>query len=133
MAPVEHLNPAGMHRNPAFSQAVVITGTHRTVYVGGQNAVDAAGNIVGDDIAAQTRQAFANLKQALEAAGAGIEHVVKWNVYIVAGQPLAPGFAVFQQEWGAKPNPPAITGLFVAALANPAFLVEIDAVAVVPE
>lgn len=130
---VEHLNPEGMHRNPAFSQAVVVSGSYRTIYVGGQNAVDAAGNIVGDDIETQTRQVFANLKLALAAAGAGIEHVVKWTIYIVAGQPLAPGFAVFQQEWGTRPNPPAITGLFVAALANPAFLVEIDAVAVVPE
>lgn len=133
MAPVEHLNPEGMHHNPAFSQAVVVSGPSRTVYVGGQNAVDAAGHIVGEDIETQTRQAFANLKQVLGAAGGGIEHVVKWTIYIVAGQPLAPGFAVFQQEWGTRPNPPAITGLFVSALANPAFLVEIDAVAVIPE
>ncbi|MEZ4552625.1 MAG: RidA family protein [Dehalococcoidia bacterium] len=133
MTPVEHLNPQGMHRNPAFSQGVAVSGPHRTVYIGGQNAVDAAGNIVGDDIETQTRQVFVNLKLALAAAGADLGHIVKWNVYILAGQPLAPGFAVAREEWGTRPNPPAITGLFVAALAHPAFLVEMDAIAVVPE
>jgi len=39
----------------------------------------------------------------------------------------------FQRAWGTRPNPPAITLAYVAALANPAFLVEIDAVAVVPQ
>jgi enamine deaminase RidA (YjgF/YER057c/UK114 family) len=46
--------------------------------VGGQNAVDAGGNIVGaGDITAQTRQIFANLEAALAAAGAGLEHIVR--------------------------------------------------------
>lgn len=44
---VEHLNPAGLHKNPAYSQAVVVSGNATTINVGGQNAVDAAGNIVG--------------------------------------------------------------------------------------
>ncbi len=44
---VEHLNPDGLHKNPAYSQAVVATGDVQTVYVGGQNAVDTAGNVVG--------------------------------------------------------------------------------------
>jgi enamine deaminase RidA (YjgF/YER057c/UK114 family) len=44
---VEYLNPEGLHKNPAYSQAVVTTGNVRTVYVGGQNAVDASGEVVG--------------------------------------------------------------------------------------
>jgi hypothetical protein len=52
---------------------------------------------------------------------------------VVAGQPLQVGFGVFQRVWGQRPNPPAITGMYVAGLANPAFLAEIDAVAVVPD
>ena len=43
---IEHLNPDGMHRNPAFSQAVVVTNPGRTIYIGGQNAVNAQGEIV---------------------------------------------------------------------------------------
>ena len=129
---VLHLNPEGMHRNPAFTQAVVVEGAARTVYVGGQNAVNAAGEIVGEgDLVAQTVQVFANLEIVLAAAGATIYDVVKWSIYVVQGQDFRPGFEVFQQVWGQHPNPPAITGIAVAGLANPAYLVEIEAIAVV--
>jgi enamine deaminase RidA (YjgF/YER057c/UK114 family) len=130
---IAYLNPDGLHRNPAFSQLVVVTGNVKMVYVGGQNAVDASGGIVGvGDIAAQSEQALKNVEIALAAGGARLEHLVKWNVYIVQGQPLLPGFEAFQRAWGNRPNPPAITGLFVAGLAHPDFLVEIDAIAAVP-
>ena len=130
---VEHLNPAGLHPNPAFTQAVVVSGPAKTIYVGGQDSVDADGNIVGkSDMAAQTEQALKNLEIALRAAGAGPEHIVKWNIYIVQGHDLMPGFIASQRFWAGRPNPPAITGVIVAALAHPDFLVEIDAVAVVP-
>lgn len=131
---VQHLNPDGLNKNPAFTNVVVVTGSAKTIYVGGQNAVDAAGNIVGKgDIRAQTEQIFKNLQTALTAGGATLEHVIKWNIYIVQGQPLRAGFEVFQQVWGDRPNPPAITGVYVAGLAHPDFLCEIEAVAVVPE
>jgi enamine deaminase RidA (YjgF/YER057c/UK114 family) len=130
---VEHLNPEGLSQNPAFTNVVVVTGPVRTIYIGGQDAVDATGQIVGvGDIGAQTAQVFVNMQTALEAAGAGLEHVVKWNILIVEGQPLEPGFAEFQRVWGERANPPVITAAFVSALANPEFLVEMDAIAVVP-
>ncbi len=130
---VQHLNPETLHHNPAFSQAVMVSGAVKTVYIGGQNAVDAAGAIVGQgDIAAQTEQVMQNLQAALAAGGAGLEHVIKWNLHLVQGQPLQPGFAVFQRVWNRRPNPPAITMAFVAGLANPDFLIEMDAIAVVP-
>ncbi len=131
---VEHLNPDGLHKNPAYSQAVVATGDVQTVYVGGQNAVDTAGNVVGrDDIKVQAEQIFVNLETALAAAGARLDHVVKWNIYVVQGQPPRPAFEVFQRVWGNWPDPPLITLLFVSGLAQPDYLMEIDAVAVVPE
>ena len=131
---VQFMNPDDLTKNPAFSNVAVITGNVKTVYVGGQNAVDAAGNIVGKgDLGLQTEQVLRNLKVALAAGGAGPEHVVKWNVYIVQGQPIQEGFAAFQRVWGMPATPPLITGIFVAGLAHPDFLVEIDAVAIVPE
>lgn len=134
MGVVRYLNPETLHRNPAFTQAVVVSGTARTIYVGGQNAIDAAGNLVGKgDIGTQAEQVFRNLEAALAAAGAGLEHVVKWGIYVVQGQPLHPGFQAFQRVWGQRPNPPTITAVIVAGLANPEFLVEVDAIAVVPE
>ena len=130
---VEFLNPEGLPRNPAFSNVAVVTGNVRTIYIGGQDAVGADGNIVGiGDIAAQTEQVLRNLRTALEAAGAGPEHVVKWNVLVVEGQDFASGYAAFQRVWGDRPNPPVITAALVKGLAHPDFLVEMDAIAVVP-
>jgi enamine deaminase RidA (YjgF/YER057c/UK114 family) len=130
---VQYINPDGLHKNPAYSQAIVVSGAAKTVYVGGQNAVDASGAVIGKgDIKTQTEQVFKNLQIALEAGGAKLENVVKWNIYIVEGQPIEPGLEVFQRVWGNRPNPPVITGVYVSKLANPDFLVEIDAVAVVP-
>jgi len=130
---VEHFSPDGLNKNPAFTNVIVVTNPARTIYIGGQDALDAQGNIVGKgDIKAQVEQIFHNLQVALAAGGAGIEHVIKWNLYVVQGQPLQPGFEVFQRAWGRRPNPPAITFAFVAALANPDFLAEMDAIAVVP-
>ncbi len=131
---IQHLNPDGLSKNPAFTNIVTVTGSVKTVYIGGQDALDASGAIVGKgDLVAQTEQVFHNLQVALQAAGAGLEHIVKWNIYLVQGQPIRPAFAVFQQVWGRRPNPPAITMMFVAGLANPEFLVEMDAIAVVPQ
>jgi enamine deaminase RidA (YjgF/YER057c/UK114 family) len=131
---ITHINPEGLHKNRAFTQAIVTRGHVKTVYVGGQDAVDASGNIVGKgDIKKQAEQVLKNLQVALAAAGANLEHVVKWNIYIVQGQSAQAGFKVFQSVWGNQPNPPTITMVFVAGLAHPDFLMEMDAVAAIPE
>lgn len=131
---VQHLNPDGLNKNPAFTNVIVVTGNAKTIYIGGQDAVDASGTIIGKgDIKAQTEQVLKNLLTALEAAGAKPEHVIKWNLYVVQGQSIQAGFEAFQQVWGRRPNPPAITMAFVAGLANPDFLIEMDAIAVIPE
>jgi enamine deaminase RidA (YjgF/YER057c/UK114 family) len=130
---VRHLNPDTRPVSPAFTNVVVVTGPVKTVYIGGQDAVNRAGEIVGKgDLRQQVRQVFVNLLGALEVAGAGLEHVVKWNVYVVQGYPFEQGYEVFREVWGTRPNPPAITGMYVAGLAHPDFLVEMDAIAVVP-
>ena len=131
---VQHINPDSLSKNPAFTQVVTVTGPAKTIYIGGQDAVDASGAIVGKgDIRFQVEQVFKNLQVALKASGAELEHIIKWNIYIVQGQPLRPAFEVSRQIWGSGPNPPAITVMFVGGLAHPDFLVEMDAIAVVPE
>ena len=131
---VEYLNPDGLVHSPAFTNVAVVSGPVRTIYVGGQDAVTPDGTIVGKgDLGAQTEQILANLETALAAAGATLGHVVKWNVYVVEGQDLAPAFAAFRRVWGDRPNPPLITGVFVKNLARPDFLAEMDAIAVVPD
>jgi enamine deaminase RidA (YjgF/YER057c/UK114 family) len=100
--------------------------------IGGQDAVDAEGNIGGiGDIAAQTEQVLRTLRPAPAAAGAGPEPLVKWNVVVVDGQDCGSGSAAFQRAWGDRPNPPVITAAVVKGLAHPDFLVELDAIAVV--
>ena len=131
---VEYLNPDGLPKNPAFTNVVTVTGPVKTVYIGGQDAVDASGAIVGKgNLKAQTEQILKNIQAALAVAGAQPEHVVKWTIYVVQGQSVQDGFAAFQSVWGNPPNPPVITVAFVAGLGHPDFLAEIDAIAVVPE
>jgi enamine deaminase RidA (YjgF/YER057c/UK114 family) len=131
---VQYLNPDGLPKNPAFTNVVTVTGLVKTVYIGGQDAVDASGAIVGKgNLKAQTEQILKNIQAALAAAGAQPEHVIKWTIYVVQGQSVQDGFAAFQSVWGNPPNPPVITVAFVAGLGHPDFLAEIDAIAVVPE
>jgi enamine deaminase RidA (YjgF/YER057c/UK114 family) len=131
---VQYLNPNGLHENPAFTNVITVTGPVKTVYVGGQDAVDASGTIIGKgDLKTQAEQILKNVQAALAAGGAQLEHVIKWNLYVVQGRPLQVGFEAFQRVWGNRPNPPAISVMFVAGLAHPDFLAEMDAIAVVQE
>ncbi|MEA2833982.1 MAG: hypothetical protein QOG66_2184 [Methylobacteriaceae bacterium] len=132
MSTIEHLRPKGILHNPAFSQAVVASGT-KTIYISGQVAVDESGTLVGPgDLAAQTTQTMRNVGLVLTAAGAGFADVVKITTYVVnyalehravISKARAPFFA------GGEP--PASTLLGVSALAVPGWLIEIEAVAVV--
>ncbi len=131
MAQITHFNPAGLSQNPAFSQAVSVSGPVRTIYVGGQNGVGADSAVVSGDVGDQTVRALRNLELVLAEAGAGLGDVVSWSISVVQGQSLTAGFQAFQQAWGDRSHPPAISVAFVAGLANPTFLVEISAIAVV--
>lgn len=133
-AQVEYLNPPELNNNPAFTNVVTVSGSVKTIYVGGQDSIDSNHQIVGKgDLRAQVEQVLKNLEIALAAGGATLAHVVKWNVYVVQGQSLQEGYAAFQAAAKYQPTPPAISMMFVAGLANPDFLVEMDAIAVVPE
>lgn len=130
---VEYLNPDGLVRSPAFTNVAVVAGAVKTIYIGGQDAVTADGQLVGKgDLGAQTTQIVRNLETALAAAGASLEHLVKLTILIVEGQDALVGFRAWQEIWGDRPNPPLITTAFVAGLAQPDWLAEIDAIAVVP-
>jgi enamine deaminase RidA (YjgF/YER057c/UK114 family) len=84
MSEIQLLRPEGLVASPAFSHVAIVPPGATTVYIGGQNAVDHNGELVGGaDVAAQTRQVMANLVTALAAAGAGIEHLVSVSVVLV--------------------------------------------------
>jgi enamine deaminase RidA (YjgF/YER057c/UK114 family) len=128
------MNPDGLLKNPAFTQVVVASGPVKTVYVGAQTPVDAAGALVGKgDIAAQTLQILKNVDVCLAAAGAKREHIVQWNIYVVKDQPIQPAFEASMRWWGGRPNPPANSVMLVMGFPLlPDVLLAIDAVAVVP-
>ena len=125
-----HVNPEKLHRSPAFSQAVVVEQPAKTIYIGGQNGVDADGKLVGSTVGEQARQVFRNLATILESEGATLANIVHWRIAVVEGNSFDEGVAAFQEVWNRQDPPPAITVHVVAGL-NPGFLVEIDAVAVV--
>ncbi|GAB4025270.1 RidA family protein [Spirosoma gilvum] len=126
----EFLNPDGLLKNPAFSQVVITKGTGATIYIGGQNAITKDLDIIGKgDIALQTEHVLNNIETALRACDVTIDNIIKLTIYIVQGQDIRKGFEGAQRFLTRLKNPPIITGVIVAGLANPDYLVEIEAVA----
>lgn len=127
--PLTHLNPASMHRNPAFSQGVVIEPGSRLIVVGGQNGVDATGHVVGPGLREQTVQALRNVLAVLAEAGATQEDVAKLTIYLAEGSDAQAGFEASREVWGMHPT--AVTVLMVPRFGRPECLVEIEALAAV--
>jgi enamine deaminase RidA (YjgF/YER057c/UK114 family) len=128
---VTKLNPPALPTPMGYSQVVVATGS-RMVFVAGQVALDREGNLVAPgDVVGQARQAFANLRAAIEAAGASIADVAKITWYVVGYRSeLLPELAA-ARNGVFDGHAPASTLVGVGALAQPQFLVEVEAVAVV--
>lgn len=128
MDEVVSVDPAGMYRSPAFAQGMILP-AGRTLYVGGQNGVDAEGKLL-DGLGPQTEQALRNVLTVLAEAGSGPEHVAKLTIYLAPGIDPTDGYAATATVWGGRRT--AVTVIAVAP-ARPGALVEIDAVAAVPE
>ena len=101
------------------------------LFVSGVVPTDAAGDVVGgDDVAAQARRVFENIRLVLERAGTGFEHVVKVTVYLTDVNDRTLINPVRQEFFGA--TRPASTLIEISRLAIPGAKLEIDAVALVP-
>ena len=130
----QFLNPPALC--PTFGWTHVVTATGgKTVYVSGQVAVDERGEVVGKgDLRAQAEQTFENLKHALAAAGATFRDVVKTNLYVVGLKPEhVPVLREVRSRYVNAEQPPASTLVGVSALVGPDWLIEVEAVAVLPE
>jgi 2-iminobutanoate/2-iminopropanoate deaminase len=125
---ITHVNPDGLYKSPAFSQAVLVEGG-KTIYIGGQNGILADGTLAGDDLTSQTEQAYRNILEILRAVGASQENVAKLTIYVVKGQNIQDGFAAAQKIWGNVPT--AISVSIVERLAVLGALVEIEGIAAV--
>ena len=114
--------PAGK----SYSHGIIVE-AGKTLYVAGQTSRDAQGNVVcKGDAAGQTRQTLENMKKVIEGAGGRMEDVAKTTVFITDIKHREAVGRVRQEFF--KGDPPANTLLVISALADPAFLVEIEAI-----
>ena len=132
-SPHEILNPSTLADPVGFSHAVVVA-EGRTVYLGGQAAHDADGNIVGSSIAEQFAQAAGNVVTALDAAGGKPEHLVSMQIFVTDvvayKDALDELSAAYRTHFGR--HYPAIALLEVNGLFDSAAKVELVCVAVIP-
>ena len=101
------------------------------LFISGLVPVDEQGRVVGEDAAAQARQIFRNMELVLKAASCGFEDVVKVTNFLLDIGDRAAINPVRQEYFGAAR--PASTLVEVSALAVPGALLEIEAVAAIPE
>jgi enamine deaminase RidA (YjgF/YER057c/UK114 family) len=128
------LNPQTIAPPPGYGYThVVETGPGRTIYIAGQLGLDRDGRLAGEpgDFRAQAEQAFANVRAALDAVGAGFEHVVKVSSFLIDIRHL-PILRDVRNAYFNMAAPPASTTVAVAALAREGALFEIEAIAVLP-
>ena len=131
-AKTRFLNPDTLSKPAAYSQVVEVSTPGRMIFVSGQIGVGRDGKLVAGDFRAQAMQAFENLQAALEAVGAGFEHVVKLNNYLVEleHQPI---LREVRARFLNMAAPPASTSLRVVGFAREGVLLEVEAVAVLPD
>jgi enamine deaminase RidA (YjgF/YER057c/UK114 family) len=132
---VKQINPPQLYDSVRFGFShAALQRSGATLHLAGQVAWDADTNLVGPgDVAAQARQALANLKLVLQAAGCTAKDVVRLRTYVVDHTPdkLGPILQEIGAFYGdATPAPNTFIG--VAALALPDFLIEIEAAAAIP-
>lgn len=112
-----------------YSQAIKVD-CGKMIFCSGQIPLDPqTGAMIEGDVAAQTRRVMENLRAVLEAAGAGLEHVVRCNIFLADMN----DFAVVNEVYGQyfPKDPPSRATVQVARLPKDA-RVEIDCIAVLP-
>jgi enamine deaminase RidA (YjgF/YER057c/UK114 family) len=132
--PHEILNPPTLAEPVGFAHAVVAA-SGRTVYLGGQAAIDAEGRVVGTTMAEQFEMAAANVVVALRAAGAEPEDLVSMQIFVTNVEAYRSELSHLATAYGVHfgHHYPAISLFEVKGLFDPAALVELVCVAVVPD
>ena len=131
MSNTRFINPPTMFDPPGYTHLVEVSGG-RIVYISGQVALDADGNMVGEgDFRAQTQQVFENIKAAVEAVGGSMEDIVKLNNFVTDMTQLD-AYREVRNSFINTDQPPASTLVQVSRLFQERFLIEVEAIAVVP-
>jgi reactive intermediate/imine deaminase len=127
-AQLQRSNPQGMSQPTTYSH-VVRAGN--LLFIAGQVSTDSAGQLVGaGDMRAQVKQVLENLKRALASQGADFSHVAKINTFTTDIEAFLTAREVREEYF--KGHPPASTLVEIKRLARPEFLVEIEAIALLP-
>ena len=129
MPKIEQYAARGVYDPPAYSQAVKVTGAETILYIAGQVAYDDKGGASHPgDFKAQARAVLQAVKAQVEAGGGTMANIVKVNTYVTDIRHRADYAAIREEFFGKKM--PASTLVAVSALAQPEFLIEIEAIAV---
>lgn len=125
------VNPPGLAKPSGYTHVVDVP-AGRTIYVAGQVARDASGNLVGGrDMRAQAEQVFRNIQIALASRGASFSDVVQLTAYVRDMSQLAAYREVRERVLGTNPRP-ASSLVGVAALASDDYLLEVEVIAALP-
>ena len=129
-AKIEKIAAKSVFDPPAYSQAIKVTGAETIIFISGQVDYDAKGGPghLGD-FAGQARATLAALKAQVEAAGGTVANIVKLNTYLIDLRHRTE-LAQIREEFFGK-RAPASTLVGVTALAQPGWLIEIEAIAVI--
>ena len=130
---MEHriINPTTWQDAFGFVQGHEVSGAQRVLFCAGQTSNDADGNpLHAGDIRAQINQAFDNLEAVLEKAGFSLGDVVRLNYYTTDVDLLLQNWDAITSRLDAAGCRPASTLLGISRLANPDWLIEIEATAV---
>jgi enamine deaminase RidA (YjgF/YER057c/UK114 family) len=126
---LQRVNPTGMSQPQTYSH-VVRAG--KTVYIAGQVGANAQGTLAGPGMREQVEQVLQNLGTALASQQLDVSHVAKINIYVTSVDEFrAPDVAAARAKFFGA-NRPASTLVQVVRLADPAFKVEIEAIAIAP-
>src|SRR5262245_7799724 len=129
-ATVERYAAKSVFDPPTYSQGVKVTGAQTILFIAGQVAYDDKGNPAHrGDFAAQARAVFQALRAQVEAGGGTMQSIVKVNTYLTDIRHRAELGPIREEFFGKKG--PASTLVAVAALAQPDWLIEVEAIAVV--
>ena len=131
MARIARINPDTMAKPFAnYAHVVTAEGAQKLVFCAGQVAADTDGRVLPpDDFDAQAKMVMDNLTKALAAGGARITDVTKITIYICNPHDVAKARRILETYFGG--HPPGSTLCIVRGLANPNFLLEIEAIAAV--
>jgi enamine deaminase RidA (YjgF/YER057c/UK114 family) len=128
---ITRINPPELGTPPGYSQVVEVAAA-RMIFIAGQTALDADGNLVGsNDFAAQAAQVFHNLAIALKAGRCTAANLVKLTVFLTDMRNLGP-YRDARNRFFASVTPPAapaVTLVEVSRLFGADFMIEIEAIA----